>query len=109
MADHLPWREIYIAMACVQTLGLVAVYYSPEPIVEARPIMKFRQRVIEPFLDFFGRQGAWEILVFVMIYKLGTMMGSALTTNFLMSLDLQNPKLVQFQKLSALSRRWWVP
>ena len=102
MADHLPWREIYIAMACVQTLGLVAVYYSPEPIIEARPMMKFRQRVIEPFLDFFGRQGAWEILVFVMIYKLGTMMGSALTTNFLMSLDFTKSEIGAVSKVVGL-------
>ncbi len=102
MADHLPWREIYICMAGVQALGLVAVYYSPEPVIAARPLLKFRQRVVEPFLDFFSRQGAWEILIFVMIYKLGTMMGSALTTRFLMDLSFTKTEIGAVSKVVGL-------
>ncbi len=102
MADHLPWREIYLSMALVQCLGLVAVYYSPEPTIAPRPILRFRQRVVEPFLDFFGRQGAWEILVFIMIYKLGTMMGSALSTRFLMDLQFSKTEIGAVSKVVGL-------
>lgn len=102
MADHLPWREIYIIMAVIQLFGAMAVYFTKEPELEIKIKQSFKERVLNPFLDFFRRHGAWEILVFVMIYKLGTMMGTALTTRFLMELQFTKTEIGAVSKVVGL-------
>lgn len=87
MAAHFSWAFVYISMACINLVGLATVLASPEPKV-ARPKrhLGVRASVIQPFLEFFQRAGAMEILIFIMVYKLSTLMATALTTKFLIDL-----------------------
>ncbi|MEQ1663753.1 MAG: AmpG family muropeptide MFS transporter [Bdellovibrionales bacterium] len=102
MADHLPWRTVYLVMAAIQCIGLFVIYFAPEPQIKFEPIKTFHDRVINPFADFFRRVGVWEILAFVMIYKLGTMMGTALSTRFLMELGFTKTEIGAVSKVVGL-------
>jgi PAT family beta-lactamase induction signal transducer AmpG len=53
-------------------------------------------------LDFFKRNGAVEILLFVMVYKLSTMMATALTTTFLISLGFTKTEIGAVTKVFGL-------
>jgi len=55
MADHLPWRSVYLVMAVIQCIGLIVIYISPEPTIKFNPVKSFHDRVINPFTDFFRR------------------------------------------------------
>ena len=93
MADHYSWKFVYFSMAVVNLVGMVTILLSPEPKVTRKLQVKgFRDSVTLPFLEFFQRSGAMEILIFIMVYKLSTLMATALTTKFL--LDLGYTKLM---------------
>lgn len=102
MADHLPWRVVYLSMIGVLAVGAAAVWLSPEPDVPLPPYTRFSERVLAPFADFFRRAGAMEILLFVMVYKLSTMMATSLTTTFLMSLAFTKTEIGAVSKVFGL-------
>lgn len=88
MADHMTWTSVYLCMAALSLVGVLTFLLSPEPTVRrAARNVTLRQSVVAPFVEFFSRRSAMEILLFVMIYKLSTLMSVALTTKFLISLN----------------------
>lgn len=88
MADHLSWAHVYLIMALINLVGLATVLMSPEPAIKRPPrTLNFRESVVAPFIDFFQRSGAMEILIFIMVYKLSTLMATSLTTKFLLDLE----------------------
>ena len=105
LADHLEWRQVYWLMAGVMAIGSLVVVFAREPAVPGRQAVErlpWRERVFSPFLDFFRRAGAVEILLFVMIYKLSTMMATALTTTFLISLGFTKTEIGAVTKVAGL-------
>lgn len=69
-----------MAGLCV-ALALVASC-SPEPSV-VRPPSSLRTALVEPFREFFSRQGAVALLVCIVLYKLGDAFAGSLSTAFL--------------------------
>lgn len=45
-----------------------------------------RDAVVGPLMDFFTRKGAWVILLFILLYKVGDSMASNMTTPFILDL-----------------------
>lgn len=86
LADHLPWSTVYTLMAGSLVIGVLAALGAPEPEVEAPKPKSLKEAVIEPLVDYFARRGAFEILAFVILYKLGDVLALALQTKFLLSL-----------------------
>lgn len=93
-AMNLAWTYVYIGMAFVNLIGVATVLLSPEPKV-VRQSKKFnvKDSIISPFTEFFQRTGAMEILTFIMIYKLSTLMATALTTTFLLTLEYSKTEI----------------
>lgn len=102
MADHMAWKFVYLAMACVQGLGMIAFFYAPELKQMELKAATFREKVVMPFTEFFSRDSAMEILFFVMIYKLPTLMATSLTTNFLLTLEFSKTEIGLVGKLYGL-------
>jgi PAT family beta-lactamase induction signal transducer AmpG len=86
LADHLPWRVVYLVMAATMAVGLVTTLLSPEPEVKAPPPKNLGEAVLLPLVAFFKRRGAVEMLVFILIYKLDTNVATAITTPFMQEL-----------------------
>jgi PAT family beta-lactamase induction signal transducer AmpG len=90
LADRFSWPVVYLLMAAAVSLGLVATLWAdepPEPRVEQNSVSalgRLRDGVMGPLLDFFGRQGAIEILIFLVLYKLGDVVAGAMITPFLL-------------------------
>ena len=91
MSDHMSWATVYVIMAGVNLVGLATILLSQEPAV-TRKVRKLslRDSVTSPFVEFFQRGGAMEILIFIMIYKISTLMATSLTTKFLIDLGYSN-------------------
>jgi MFS transporter, PAT family, beta-lactamase induction signal transducer AmpG len=75
---------------------------APEPRVDAAPPKTLRAAVVEPFVDFFDRQGAWLILAFVVLYKIGDQMASSMTTPFILELGLSKTELAAIAKVFGM-------
>lgn len=91
LAQFQPWDQVYRLMALCLVPCLIAIFLSNEPKVNAPAPKNFHESVVLPFQDFFMRKGAWMILAFILLYKLGDNMGSAISTKFY--LDMQYTKI----------------
>ena len=77
LADHVPWRVVYVAMALVMLVPIITTLVAREPdVLRERPARwrdVMRESVIDPFADFFRRYG-WALagvtLLFLLLFKL---------------------------------------
>jgi len=86
LADHLPWRVVYLIMASTMGLGILATFFAPQPRDDIKPPSSLKEAIVGPFMEFFRRKGAFEVLGFITLYKLDVVMATALMTVFIMKM-----------------------
>ncbi|WP_291182514.1 MFS transporter [Dokdonella sp.] len=77
LADHIPWRVVYLLMASAMTIPIVAALIAREPVVERAYPQGWRDAmrvsVVDPLADFFRRFGAplaLLTLAFLLTFKI---------------------------------------
>jgi PAT family beta-lactamase induction signal transducer AmpG len=99
LADWLSFEAMYRLMAICMMACVAVTLFAPEPpLPEGRP-RTLREAVVLPFRDYFARQGAWLILAFILLYKLGDTMASAMTTPFYLDLGYSKTEIGAVVKL----------
>ncbi|WP_322995665.1 muropeptide transporter [Castellaniella sp.] len=84
MADQwLGWGNTYLVMGGLMAISSLATLWAPEPEHSSLPPRDLQQAVVAPLREFFGRPGAWSILLLIVLYKLGDAFAGALSTTFL--------------------------
>ncbi|MEI7035135.1 MFS transporter [Fulvimonas yonginensis] len=76
LADHVPWRVVYLVMAAAMAVPIATTLLAREPqVLRTRPAswsVAMRESVVDPFADFFRRYG-WQaaavILLFILLFK----------------------------------------
>ena len=86
MADHMPYSEVYLIMAACMVPGVLTTFLTPEPKVSAGTPRTMKEAVIDPMVEYFSRNNAVWILVFILLYKVGDTMAGAITTPFYLDL-----------------------
>ncbi len=90
LSDFLSWQAVYVIMGLTMAVGCVATLLAPEPSQSVpgtdaiEPPKTIRDAVILPFVDFFRRPGAIDILLFIILYKIGEVAASQMTTPFIL-------------------------
>ncbi len=79
------WNQIHILLGLMMVLGMITTLFVSEPTVEEAPPRSVREAVIDPFREFLGRSGAFWILAFVLLYKVGDNLAGALNIPFILS------------------------
>lgn len=105
LADHLPWSQVHLVVAAFMAVGVATTLWMPEPAGNVAPPRDFRAAVVEPFREFFGRQGlrrALLVLAFLLTYKLGDSMATALSTPFYLDLGFTKTQIGTVAKVAAL-------
>ncbi|MFT4174844.1 MAG: AmpG family muropeptide MFS transporter [Rhodocyclaceae bacterium] len=85
LADYLPWQQVFAITAVFMLPGLLMTLAVREPGAAIRPPRTLRQAVVEPFEEFITRNGWREaalVLTFILLYKLGDSLCTALATPF---------------------------
>ena len=86
LADRMPWSSVFIITALFMIPGLLAtLFVAREPAQQPVGAKGFKDTVVEPFRDFFTRQSVKQaliILAFIVLYKLGDSMATALAPAF---------------------------
>jgi len=77
------WQNTYLAMAALMLVGVGATLFAPEPLKQVQPPRSLDEAMIAPLKEFFGRNGAWWLLLLIVLYKLGDAFAAALSTSFL--------------------------
>ena len=85
MADHLAWRTVYLVMAALMGIGLVATILAEEPPDRDRPLRTLTQAVYKPFSELWNRLG-WRgfvvLLSFAALYKFGEQFAQVMSPKF---------------------------
>ena len=86
LADRMPWSSVFVITALFMIPGLLAtLFVAREPAQQPVGAKGLKDTVIEPFRDFFTRQSVKQaliILAFIVLYKLGDSMATALAPPF---------------------------
>ncbi len=83
LAGQLSWRWAYLLMAGAMLVGVVATAFGPEPASPARPPQTLGQAIVKPFAEFLRRRGAFEMILFILIFKLDWLMVSNMIDTFI--------------------------
>ncbi|MDD5273912.1 MAG: AmpG family muropeptide MFS transporter [Methylovulum sp.] len=96
LADHVSWPIVYSVTALFMLPGIALSFCITEPLSSANAPKSLRSAIVEPFHEFFQRQGvknALMILAFIFFYKLGDTMASALLTPFYLDLGFSKTEI----------------
>ncbi len=89
LADLFSWNWVHFIIASFMLIGIIKTLLISEAAIEILPPKTLKEAVIEPFKDFFNRDGtrsALLILAFLFLYKIGDNMATALSTPFYLDL-----------------------
>jgi PAT family beta-lactamase induction signal transducer AmpG len=99
LSDWSSFETTYRLMAALMLAVIIVTVIAPEPpLPEGRP-RSLKDAVLMPFRDYFTREGAWLALAFILLYKLGDTMASALTTPFYLDLGYTKTEIGTVVKL----------
>jgi len=102
LADLMPWRVVYLIMALGLLPGAVGTFLAPEPVGLPAP-KTLQEAVVGPFKEFLGRRRAWEVLAFILLYKLGDNLCTAINTPFLQVLAFSKTEIGLANKVVGMS------
>jgi PAT family beta-lactamase induction signal transducer AmpG len=93
LADHVSWTGVYLVMAACMLPGIATTLLAPEPPLTAGKPATLREAVFDPLAEYFNRRGAVRVLAFILLYKLGDTMASAMTTPFYLEIGFSKTEI----------------
>lgn len=96
------WGQLYYIMAACMLVGVVTTFFAPEPRVETPPPKNLKEAILEPFAEFLKRPGAWFILLFVFMFKLGDALSGAMLNPFYVDVGFSNTDIGLIAKTFGL-------
>ncbi len=104
------WRFSYGLMAALMLVGMVTVWFTPEPggapseplpgaTAVARAAAWLRRAVLAPFADLLTRRGTLAILAFVVLYKFGDALAGTMSNPLYVSLGFTKVELANIGKV----------
>ena len=105
LADLIPWWQVHLIVAAFMGVGIVTTLLMPEPAVKGGPPPTLTAAVVEPFRQFFVQRGAQQallVLLFVVLYKVGDSMATALATPFYLDVGFSMTQIGSVAKVASL-------
>lgn len=106
LADHMDWSSVFLITACFMLPGVyMTLALADEPLLDARAPRTLHDTFVEPFREFFRRQGlrpALTLLAFIFLYKLGDSMATALATPFYLDMGFSKSDIGLIAKNASL-------
>ncbi|MDD2604479.1 MAG: AmpG family muropeptide MFS transporter [Desulfobacterales bacterium] len=99
LADHISFPGVYLLMAALMLPALATTLACREPPMTAGRPRTLAEAVIAPLQEYFQRRGALWILAFILLYKIGDSMASAMTIPFYLELGFSKTEIGAVVKL----------
>jgi len=99
MADHMSFTMVYFIMAACMLPGIITTVLTPEPETPKGTPTNMKEAVLDPLVEYFSREGAVWILAFILLYKVGDTMASAMTTPFYLDIGFSKSEIGTVVKL----------
>ena len=108
LADSLGWGDVYILCGLLMLIGMITVFFLKEGkrdfTVSTRQSFPewFKRSVILPFTEFFRREYAVSILLFIALFKLGDALAGALSMPFYLEMGFSKESIAGISKVFGL-------
>ena len=99
LADHISYTMVYQVMAACMLPGIIVTLMAPEPETPAGTPQTLAEAVVAPLTEYFRRDGAVLILVFILLYKIGDSMAAAMTIPFYLDIGFTKTQIGTVVKL----------
>jgi len=106
LAGLMPWSIVHLVVAAFMVIGVITTFLIPETELADNIPSTMKEAVVEPFKEFFSRGGGWKtglgILLFMLLYKLGDNMATALETPFFLDMGFDTIEIGSVAKVAKL-------
>ena len=105
LADSFDWKFVFIITGLFMLPGIIMTLLIKEPLLKYGTPKNLKEAVIEPFKEFKNRKGikgAFFILIFIFLYKIGDSMATALATPFYLDLGFSMTEIGVIAKNAGL-------
>jgi PAT family beta-lactamase induction signal transducer AmpG len=99
LAEYWSFPQVYRFMAAVMLLGLATTWLASEPEQPHGHPSSLREAVWDPLREYFNRHHALQILLLILLYKVGDTMASHMTTPFYLELGFSKAEIGAIVKL----------
>lgn len=99
MADHISFSMVYLIMAGCLLPGVLTTLLAREPVITVGTPKTMREAVFNPLIEYFSRNGALWMLAFILLYKIGDTMASAMTIPFYLDIGFSKTEIGAVVKL----------
>ena len=93
LADMFSWSYVYIVMAACMGVGIMTTIFVPEPDMHSAAPKTLSEAVVGPLKDYFTRDGAILLLLFIFLYKVGDQMASTMTMPLYLDLGFSKTEI----------------
>jgi PAT family beta-lactamase induction signal transducer AmpG len=105
LADFFSWTTAFQVTAAFMGVGILMTLFVREVSDDELAPHTLKSAVVDPFREFFGREGlgpALAVLTFILLYKLGDNMAVALATPFYIDMGFSLTEIGTVAKFAAL-------
>jgi PAT family beta-lactamase induction signal transducer AmpG len=105
LADFFDWQFVFLVTGLFMLPGIIMTLLIKEPLLRYGAPKTLKEAVIEPFKEFKNRKGikgAFLILLFIFLYKIGDSMATALATPFYLDLGFSMTEIGVIAKNAGL-------
>jgi len=105
LADHISWQSVFIIVAAFMIIGVLLTVFIKELNTEHNAPKSLQDAIVLPFKDFIhsnGLKSAGYTLAFLVLYKLGDNMATALQTPFFIDMGFSKTEIGVIAKTSSL-------
>lgn len=105
LADHMSWQSVFMIVAAFMLIGVFLTLFIKEIDTEHSAPKSLKEAVVLPFKDFIqssGLKSACYILLFLVLYKLGDNMATALQTPFFIDMGFSKTEIGVIAKTSSM-------
>jgi PAT family beta-lactamase induction signal transducer AmpG len=98
-----PWPLVHMVIAGFMLVGIATTFWLKETSIKAVQPASLAGAVVDPFREFFNRDGWWQafvVLLFLVLYKLGDNMATALETPFFLDMGFSTVEIGSIAKFS---------
>ncbi|MEE9497441.1 MAG: MFS transporter, partial [Desulfobacterales bacterium] len=93
LADFISFSQVYFIMAFCLLPGILTTLFTPEPKVSVGIPRTMQEAVVNSMVDYFSRNGAIWMLAFILMYKIGDTMASAITIPFYLEIGFSKTEI----------------
>jgi PAT family beta-lactamase induction signal transducer AmpG len=89
----LSFHQMFFLMAAIMGVGIATTLSCQEPPVHGASPKNLKQAIVDPFLEFFKREGAVVILLFILFFKIGDAMVGGMLSPFYVDVGFTNAQI----------------